>query len=88
LVVDNGGKNQRANGFRRAERITVVEGEKLCELMPKIGDSPGPSLWWHLGNLRDEISPEDPTGWFDESEETFHKSTVGKTQVIPDGEGV
>lgn len=52
LIVDNEGVNQRANGFRRVERLTADEGRKLVELMPSIGDRDGPSLWWHLSNIR------------------------------------
>jgi hypothetical protein len=52
LIVDNEGKQQRANGFRRAERLTDDEGRQLVELMPKIGDVPGPSLWSHLKRIR------------------------------------
>lgn len=52
LIVDNDGRNQRANGFRRAERITADEGRQLVAMMPAIGDTPGDSLWWHLARLR------------------------------------
>ena len=40
LCVDNDGKKQRANGFRRAEVITADEGRQLVEMMPDIGDRP------------------------------------------------
>jgi hypothetical protein len=52
LVVDNDGRSQRANGFRRAERITAEEGSALVAMFPDIGDKPGPSLWWHLDRIR------------------------------------
>jgi hypothetical protein len=52
LVVDNDGRSQRANGFRRAERITTEEGSALVAMFPDIGDKPGPSLWWHLDRIR------------------------------------
>lgn len=52
LVEYGDGHSQRANGFRRAESITEEEGRQLVELMPRIGDRPGPSLWWHLKNIR------------------------------------
>lgn len=52
MVVDNEGNNQRGNGFRRAEKITSEEGRKLIELMPEIGDRSGPSVWWHLKQIR------------------------------------
>lgn len=69
LIVDSEGNNQRANGFRRAEKITADEGRRLVEMMPEIGDKPGPSLWWHLGKVRGEDEPECPNGWFDEPED-------------------
>jgi len=52
LIVDNDGVNQRANGFRRAERITDDEGQRLVEMIPDISDNDGPSVWWHLNNIR------------------------------------
>ena len=52
LCVDNGGNNQRANGFRRVEKLTADEGQQLVEMMPAIGDRRGPSLWWHLSQIR------------------------------------
>jgi len=54
LIADSEGRNQRANGFRRAEVITTEEGRRLVEMIPEIGDTPGPSLWWHLDNIRDK----------------------------------
>ena len=52
LIVDNDGRNQRANGFRRAESITADEGRQLVEMMPEIGDKEGPSLWFRLARIR------------------------------------
>ena len=52
LIVDNEGNNQRANGFRRVERMTDGEGRQLVALMPFIGYRCGPSVWWHLSNIR------------------------------------
>lgn len=52
LIVDNDGNNQRHNGFRRVERITADEGRQLVEMMPEIGDKQGPSVWWHLCQIR------------------------------------
>jgi hypothetical protein len=52
IIVDNEGRNQRHNGFRRAEKITEEEGRQLVEMMPEIGDVPGPLLWSQLEMLR------------------------------------
>ena len=52
LVVDGNGVVQRQNGFRRAERITIEEGRQLVSMIPAIGDKLGPSLWWHLDEIR------------------------------------
>jgi hypothetical protein len=52
MIVDNEGNNQRGNGFRRVEKLTDDEGRRLVEIMPSIGDRPGPSVWWHLGQIR------------------------------------
>lgn len=52
LVVDNDGKQFRANGFRRAELISDEEGAALVEMFPIIGDKPGKSLWEHLADIR------------------------------------
>lgn len=52
LIADSEGNNQRANGFRRAERITAEEGRQLVEMMPDIGDQCGPSIWHHLAKIR------------------------------------
>jgi len=54
LVIDQNGVNMRANGFRRAERITPEEGAYLVSIFPMIGDNPGASLWWHLDKYREE----------------------------------
>lgn len=54
MVVDDVGKSFRANGFRRAERITGAEGQDLLSIFPMIGDKPGPSLWEHLAIIRDQ----------------------------------
>jgi hypothetical protein len=56
MIVDNDGNNQRFNGFRRAEKITDDEGRRLVEMMPEIGDTPGPSLWRHLDLIREEAN--------------------------------
>lgn len=56
LCVDNDGIAQRGNGFRRAERITADEGRQLVEMMPVIGDKPGPSVWWQLWKIRGEAA--------------------------------
>lgn len=56
-VVDSDGNLFRANGFRRCETITQAEGESILSL--KIGDKPGPSVWWHLERIRGiEAQPE------------------------------
>ena len=52
LIADNDGNNQRGNGFRRVEKITQEEGHKLVAMMPMIGDRIGPSVWWHLSEMR------------------------------------
>ena len=52
MIVDNDGNNQRHNGFRRVEKLTEDEGRQLVELMPLFGDQRGPSVWWHLANIR------------------------------------
>lgn len=52
LVADNQGASQRANGFRRVEKITEEEGRKLVEMIPTISDVPGKSLWLHLASIR------------------------------------
>lgn len=59
LIVDNQGRNQRANGFRRVEKITADEGRQLVEMMPPIGDKPGPSLWVQLARIRVRHLDED-----------------------------
>lgn len=61
MIVDSEGRNQRANGFRRAERITEEEGRELIAMFPEIGDKPGPSLWDHLERIRMEKMSEEPT---------------------------
>ncbi|MBK7092376.1 MAG: hypothetical protein IPH59_11765 [bacterium] len=52
MIVDNEGNNQRGNGFRRVEKLTDNEGRQLVGLMSSIGDRRGPSVWWHLSNIR------------------------------------
>ena len=52
FVVDNNGFQVRAGGFRRIEKITTAEGCQLVDMMPVIGDKPGPSIWWHLAKIR------------------------------------
>jgi len=52
MVVDSEGRSQRANGFRRAERIAGEEGRELIAMFPEIGDKRGPSLWDHLAKIR------------------------------------
>lgn len=59
-VVDGNGELFRGNGFRRVERITREEGEKLLGIFPEIANKPGRSLWWHLGTLRSNPNPFDP----------------------------
>ena len=54
IVTDANGISQRANGFRRAEKITQAEGAALCAMIPHISDQPGPSLWAHLERIRNE----------------------------------
>lgn len=54
LVIDQDGVNLRANGFRRAARITPEEGSYLVSLFSMIGDKPGRSLWWHLDKYRED----------------------------------
>lgn len=51
-VVDNSGQMFRNNGFRRAEKITDDEGSELVGLVSSIGDRRGPSVWWHISNIR------------------------------------
>lgn len=61
-VVDSDGNLFRGNGFRRCEIITQKEGESILSL--KIGDKPGPSVWWHLERIRGievQPEPEEPT---------------------------
>lgn len=59
LVNDGAGRLMRANGFRRAERITADEGRAI--LNSPIGDTPGPSLWLHLARMRgEELAHDDP----------------------------
>ena len=55
-VVDDKGMSFRANGFRRAEKITKEEGHRLVDLFAEIGDRPGPSLWTHLHQIRQAIA--------------------------------
>jgi hypothetical protein len=52
LIADGAGKIQRANGFRRAEKITADEGAALVAMIPRISDRSGQSLWWHLARIR------------------------------------
>ncbi len=52
MIVDNHGNSQRGNGFRRVEKLTADEGRQLVEMMPMIGDKRGPSVWWHLSQIR------------------------------------
>jgi hypothetical protein len=52
IVVDRDGVVVRPNGFRRAEKITTDEGDRLVAMFPEIGDRPGPSLWAHLYRMR------------------------------------
>jgi len=52
MIVDNEGNNQRSNGFRRVGKLTSDEGRQLVELMPTIEGERGPSVWWHLSQIR------------------------------------
>lgn len=54
MVTDGAGNEQRGNGFRRAEVITGDEGRKLVGISKEIGDKVGPSLWWHLREIRNK----------------------------------
>ena len=40
--------------FRRAEKITRDEGQKLIAIIEQISDKPGPSVWEHLVSIRAE----------------------------------
>jgi hypothetical protein len=62
IVVDGYGIVVRPNGFRRAERITREEGDKLVAMFLEIADRPGPSLWEHLRRMREIIDGEDDEG--------------------------
>ena len=53
LIADGDGKIQRANWFRRAEKITADEGAALVAMIPGIQDRNGQSLWWHLARIRE-----------------------------------
>lgn len=55
LVADHRGVSQRSNGFRRVEKISIEEGQRIVALIPEIGDLPGRSLWWHLKMIRSKI---------------------------------
>lgn len=54
-IVDSKGNLFRGNGFRRAQKITKEEGQKMLEIFPQIGNIPGPSLWTHLRRIRREL---------------------------------
>lgn len=56
IVVDEEGQPFRANGFRRVEPITDAEGRALVELSDTIGDVPGPSVWFHLAQIRRRLA--------------------------------
>lgn len=81
LIVDNEGKNQRANGFRRVEKITHEEGAALVALMPQIGDRRGKSLWWHLGKIRGEQDPHDPCETDEERLQRVAKQVLREMEV-------
>lgn len=51
LVIDNAGKNFRANGFRKIMRITQAEGKYLVDHIKDIEES-GNGLWKILWSLR------------------------------------
>jgi hypothetical protein len=65
LIVDNDGRNQRHNGFRRAEPITAEEGAALVAMIPEIANKRGPSLWWHLDRIRGGMADVCPVEMFD-----------------------
>jgi len=52
LIADNDGNSQRANGFRRIEKLTEEEGLQLVAMMPFIVNRQGPSVWWYLNKIR------------------------------------
>jgi hypothetical protein len=68
LIVDENDNLVRGNGFRRVEAITAEEGKAIIALIPKIGDKPGRSLWWHLGCIRGVADPYDPCDHGDEDD--------------------
>lgn len=49
-----------AYGFRRVDRITEAESDRLKVILPHIAGVPGRSLWWHLAVIRGEENPVDP----------------------------
>lgn len=52
-VVDNSRKSFRANGFRRVERITGLEGYYLVnEIFPNLLPDGDLSIWEHLELIR------------------------------------
>lgn len=53
-VVDGDGNLFRGNGFRRVEKITSEEGTAMLAIFPKISDRPGPSVWEHLNQIRQD----------------------------------
>ena len=65
LIADKDGRCQRANGFRRAERITAEEGSALVAMFSAIQDKSGPSLWWHLDHIRGGTTDVCPVEMFD-----------------------
>ena len=51
-VTDSQGKPFRGNGFRRVRKITPQEGMDLIDRFPVVSDTPGVSIWSHLGQIR------------------------------------
>ena len=52
IVTGNDGKSRAC---RRVERLTEEEGRKLVQLIKEISDKRGPSLYWHLGVIRNKL---------------------------------
>lgn len=63
FLMDQNRKRFKANGYRRAEKITLEEGVFIISLLPIIGNVVGISVWLHLQRFRDykqgKLSPVD-----------------------------
>ena len=54
-IVDNDGKLQRGNGFRKAQRITADVGKFILDHMDEIQYG-NKSLWWWKRYAKEQVS--------------------------------